>query len=73
MLIDDVKVKLEAGSGGKGSVSFNKIPMSLGPVGGTGGNGGSSSEDNTKTVGQAAAHDNDAMKVDNELFIRETA
>ncbi|MBU3942741.1 GTPase ObgE, partial [Patescibacteria group bacterium] len=41
MLIDDVKIKVEAGAGGKGSVSFNSNKMSLGPVGGSGGKGGS--------------------------------
>ncbi|MEK7576380.1 MAG: GTPase ObgE [Patescibacteria group bacterium] len=41
MLIDDVKITVRAGHGGKGSVSFNKNAMSLGPVGGSGGNGGS--------------------------------
>lgn len=41
MLIDDVKIKVVAGKGGKGNVSFNKNLMSLGPVGGTGGKGGS--------------------------------
>lgn len=41
MLIDDVKIKVMAGSGGKGAVAFNKNMMSLGPVGGSGGKGGS--------------------------------
>ncbi len=41
MLIDDVTISIKAGDGGRGSVSFNKNLMSLGPVGGTGGNGGS--------------------------------
>lgn len=41
MLIDEVKIKISSGHGGKGSVSFNKNLMSLGPVGGSGGNGGS--------------------------------
>jgi len=41
MLIDDVKIKIMAGSGGKGAVAFNKNMMSLGPVGGSGGKGGS--------------------------------
>lgn len=41
MLIDDITIRLIAGSGGKGSVAFNKNPMSLGPVGGNGGRGGS--------------------------------
>jgi len=41
MLIDDVKVRIIAGNGGKGAVAFNKNSMSLGPVGGRGGRGGS--------------------------------
>jgi len=41
MLIDDVKIKVIAGWGGKGAVAFNKNLMSLGPVGGSGGKGGS--------------------------------
>ncbi len=41
MLIDDVKVKVRAGNGGKGAVAFNKNLMSLGPAGGSGGRGGS--------------------------------
>lgn len=41
MLIDDVVIKISAGNGGKGAVAFNKNLMSLGPVGGSGGNGGS--------------------------------
>jgi len=41
MLIDDVKIKVSSGNGGKGAVAFNKNMMSLGPVGGSGGNGGS--------------------------------
>ena len=41
MLIDDIKIKVSAGNGGKGAVAFNKNLMSLGPAGGTGGLGGS--------------------------------
>ena len=41
MLIDDVIIKIKAGDGGKGSVSFNKNLMALGPAGGDGGKGGS--------------------------------
>jgi len=41
MLIDDVKIRVIAGSGGKGTVAFNKNLMSLGPAGGNGGKGGS--------------------------------
>ncbi len=40
MLIDEVKIKIKAGNGGKGNVSFNKNMMSLGPTGGSGGKGG---------------------------------
>ena len=41
MLIDDVKIWVTAGAGGKGAVAFNKNLMSLGPAGGSGGKGGS--------------------------------
>lgn len=41
MLIDDVKITISAGNGGKGAVAFNKNLMTLGPAGGSGGNGGS--------------------------------
>ena len=41
MLIDDVKIRVTAGAGGKGAVAFNKNMMSLGPAGGSGGKGGS--------------------------------
>ena len=41
MLIDDIKIKARAGAGGKGAVAFNRTKMSLGPVGGNGGKGGS--------------------------------
>lgn len=41
MLIDDVTIKVRAGHGGKGMVTFSKIPGALGPTGGSGGNGGS--------------------------------
>ncbi|SRR6266481_923753 len=40
MLIDHVIIKVAAGKGGNGSVSFSKIMMSLGPTGGSGGTGG---------------------------------
>lgn len=41
MFIDDVTIKVSAGHGGKGGVSFNSNMKSLGPTGATGGNGGS--------------------------------
>lgn len=41
MLIDEVKVKVSAGNGGKGAVAFNKNLNQYGPVGGSGGTGGS--------------------------------
>ncbi len=41
MLIDDVKIKISAGAGGKGGVSFNTNLKSLGPTGVSGGKGGS--------------------------------
>ena len=41
MLIDEVKIRVSAGNGGKGAVAFNTDMKSLGPAGGSGGNGGS--------------------------------
>ena len=41
MLIDDIKIRVTVGVGGKGAVAFNRNLMSLGPVGGSGGKGGS--------------------------------
>jgi GTP-binding protein len=41
MLIDDITLTLQAGSGGKGAVAFNKIRLNRGPTGGDGGTGGS--------------------------------
>lgn len=40
MLIDEVRIKVSAGRGGKGAVAFSHIMMSLGPTGGSGGKGG---------------------------------
>jgi len=41
MFIDDITIKVSAGDGGRGNVSFNSNMMSNGPTGGSGGNGGS--------------------------------
>lgn len=41
MLVDEVTVHFTAGAGGRGAVEFNKVKMALGPVGGSGGRGGS--------------------------------
>ena len=40
MLIDDIKIKVKAGDGGRGAVTFSKVKMVLGPTGGDGGLGG---------------------------------
>ncbi len=40
MLIDDVKISVKAGDGGRGAVAFSKVKMTLGPTGGDGGRGG---------------------------------
>lgn len=40
MIVDDVKIKVIAGKGGKGMVTFSKIKMVKGPTGGKGGDGG---------------------------------
>jgi GTP-binding protein len=41
MLTDEARIKITAGKGGDGVVSFDKVMMSLGPTGGRGGDGGS--------------------------------
>jgi GTP-binding protein len=41
MLIDDVTIRVAAGNGGRGAVAFQKVMMSLGPTGTSGGAGGS--------------------------------
>ena len=41
MLTDDVTIKVRGGKGGKGTVAFSNVKMSLGPTGGSGGSGGS--------------------------------
>lgn len=41
MIVDEVTIRVSAGSGGKGAVAFNTTKMALGPVGGNGGKGGS--------------------------------
>ncbi len=40
MLVDDIEIKVTAGSGGSGAVAFNKNLMEKGPTGGSGGSGG---------------------------------
>ena len=40
MIIDDVKITVIAGHGGKGLAVFSKVVNALGPTGGSGGNGG---------------------------------
>ena len=40
MLIDDITIRIRAGSGGKGAALFNKNLNQYGPVGGSGGDGG---------------------------------
>ena len=40
MIVDDVKITVIAGRGGKGLVTFNRTKMTQGPTGGNGGNGG---------------------------------
>ncbi|MBI4101562.1 MAG: GTPase ObgE [Candidatus Nealsonbacteria bacterium] len=41
MLIDEVTIKVKAGDGGRGAQAFNKNINTLGPTGGSGGDGGS--------------------------------
>jgi len=41
MIVDDIKITVTAGHGGRGMVAFSKIKGEKGPKGGNGGNGGS--------------------------------
>ncbi len=41
MIIDDIKITVIAGHGGRGIVTFNRTKMAQGPTGGNGGTGGS--------------------------------
>src|SRR5271167_2019599 len=41
MLVDEMTIRLTAGSGGKGRAAFNKVKRMQGPSGGDGGHGGS--------------------------------
>ena len=40
MIVDDIKIKVKSGNGGRGAVAFSKVKMSLGATGGDGGKGG---------------------------------
>ncbi len=50
MLIDDVKIQIIAGHGGRGAVAFNKTRMNLGPAGANGGRGGSISLEGVSNI-----------------------
>ena len=41
MFLDEAQIKVSAGHGGRGAVTFNKLKMADGPTGGNGGKGGS--------------------------------
>ncbi|MCX6723224.1 MAG: GTPase ObgE, partial [Candidatus Staskawiczbacteria bacterium] len=40
MIVDEIKINVTAGHGGKGMVAFRRIKFMKGPAGGNGGNGG---------------------------------
>ncbi len=40
MIVDDIKITVEAGHGGKGLATFSKVKWAIGPTGGSGGAGG---------------------------------
>ena len=40
MIVDDITIHVQAGKGGDGLATFNRIKLALGPTGGSGGNGG---------------------------------
>ncbi|MEK7582864.1 MAG: GTPase ObgE [Patescibacteria group bacterium] len=54
MLIDDVTIHVTAGNGGNGVAAFNSNMKSLGPVGGSGGHGGSVYLEGVSDIGRLA-------------------
>lgn len=74
MLIDEAKVKVHAGHGGKGGVYFQRIRMALGPTGADGGRGGNVFFEGVSDIGalsqfrftkRIAAEDGEAGKAQN--------
>lgn len=51
MIVDDVTIRIAGGKGGDGIAAFNKNMMSLGPVGGSGGRGGSVYAEGVSDIG----------------------
>jgi len=51
MLLDEVKIKVVAGHGGRGAVAFNNLKMAQGPTGGNGGRGGNVSFEGISDLG----------------------
>jgi len=51
MLIDDVTIEVTAGRGGNGIVAWNKNMLSLGPTGGSGGQGGNVYVEGVNNIG----------------------
>lgn len=54
MLVDEVQIQVTAGTGGNGAVEFTKVKMALGPVGGSGGRGGSVYLESVSDIGALA-------------------
>lgn len=54
MLVDDIKIRVAGGHGGRGAVAFQRNLLSLGPTGGSGGVGGSVYAEGVSDIGALA-------------------
>src|SRR6185312_16102280 len=62
MLIDEAEIHVEAGHGGRGGVSFQKVKMMLGPNGGDGGRGGSVFFEGVRDIGALSNYRTDRTR-----------
>ena len=58
MLVDEMTIRLSAGSGGKGRAAFNKVKLMQGPSGGDGGHGGNIYLEGVVDIGALALYSN---------------
>lgn len=54
MLVDDIKIRVSGGRGGRGAVAFERNKLALGPTGARGGNGGSVYMEGVSDIGALA-------------------
>lgn len=56
MLVDEVTIRFAAGNGGRGAAAFNRVRLSRGPTGGSGGRGGSIYLEGISDIGALASY-----------------